>query len=79
MPAYIEPAGAKLEKALAVEQAKAELDKVKEPYDKARANLDKVFMEALEYGVSKAELARRMNVAETTVYRRIKKLKADKK
>ncbi|MFT4245977.1 MAG: HTH domain-containing protein [Micrococcaceae bacterium] len=79
MPAYVKPAGAKLEKAKAVEKSKVQLDKTKKHYDKARDAFDKAFMEALEYGVTKAELARRMSVSEATVYQRIKRIKCNRK
>ncbi|MFT4186602.1 MAG: HTH domain-containing protein [Micrococcaceae bacterium] len=67
MPAHIELAGAKLEKAQAVDKAKVKLDK-------AEQALNQAILEALEYGVSKAELARRLEVSETAIYKKAKKL-----
>ncbi|MFT4186868.1 MAG: AsnC family protein [Micrococcaceae bacterium] len=70
IPAHIEPVGAKLEQAKKVTHAK-------EALDAARTNFDKTILQALEHGLSKAEIARRSGMTETAIYKRVKKLQAE--
>ncbi|MFT4147780.1 MAG: AsnC family protein [Micrococcaceae bacterium] len=71
-PARIEPAGKKLEKANEVEHAKKQLDK-------AKTNFDNKIVEALEHGVTRAEIARRANMTETAIYKKVKRMNENKK